>query len=219
MICGIMETIAKPETLEQVYFFWKDNIMRKTDTALDRPTRDVVSSFTKRIKHLYRMEDMRHIRAGPNILVPEWPVFMGSDQGHKPLLRLEIDLKILHGIKLSVDAYKKSIESAMSGMRLSADAQSWDRDAFVQMMEEIKEDSSMHTDELRERLIYSKNLILPKTESSEAAYKMVIGSAAMLSGEIRGLTEHMQEHLENVARAIIMKGGLREADIGTLLIK
>jgi hypothetical protein len=186
-----MATIEK--NIDNIARIWETKIQRNTLNELREPFERATHMFNIKLTELGQKQRNEKINAKLPLrtLIVDDP----SIYGHETKSRLSIDLELGYEIDKYPGKYLSVINDAISGMRMSADAQMWNPATFDKMMSAIDKDAELHTKEI-------KKLVENTTDSfnNAASYNDVLAFATQLNGTLRDILKEMAPHLEEIAR-------------------
>jgi|GEM_PF-6122390 hypothetical protein len=194
--------VTREKSIDEISVEWQEVMARHTSKELDMPVLNATRLLESRIKGLGRIagQTEKYMQV-PNPIGFE--IRLGK-AGHYHLTREQIDLEVVEELKRYVEKYGEGIKEAVGSMRMTAEAQSYSPQEFDGMLRAMSQDSKEHTSYIKELLEQSRDEF-----RGAKTYKELLGSAAMLRGELVLMAYSISRHLEGVARAEKAKTELR----------
>jgi hypothetical protein len=187
--------VEKSRDLVQAVDEWKKRMIRNTDQELIVPFTNTINMFSQKLVKLAGAQEREPLEI-------EFPSKYGLSS--KTSTRLEIDGETASDLRGQYAKYSKGIESAISGMYQSADAQCWGVEMFDRMMSALSEEAKKNTEDLK-KLYESYGFKF----GSKTEYESLVGSASTLKGIVRKKIKDLPFHLEEVARKELHSDKLR----------
>ena len=183
--------------LPQARHDWKVRIEKSTSKMLDGTVKETMGTLKRRFKELGRAE-AKNYRV--DLDIPNDGLFEPSSQGS--MTRLKMDGGVVGEIRGIMLRYSKDTGTAVSNVRLSADAQCWSVEMFDSMLTALEQKSARQSNSIRSRLeIYNKALNGETVDNLAGVtnYEGLVSAANMLRRELILATRHIGLYLENAA--------------------